>query len=54
MIVDVVDGGREDFVFEIVENLGRCFGVRAPLDFQQEVVRGDSASFAFVADALVD
>jgi len=30
MIVDVIDGCGEDFVFQIVQGLGRSFGVRAP------------------------
>ena len=54
MVVDVIDGGGEDFVFQIVQDLGRRFGVRAPFDFQNEMMRRDSSALALVADALVD
>ena len=54
MVVDVIDGGGENFVFQIVQDFRRRFGVRAPLDFQDEMMWCDPSAFALVPNALVD
>src|SRR5437763_13122663 len=54
VVVDVIDRSSEHFVFQIVKDLGWRFRVRAPFDFQDEVMRSKSSLVAFVSDALVD
>ena len=54
MIVDVIDRGGENFVFEILKDFRRRFRVRAPFDFKFQMMRGDAAFAAFVAHALID
>ena len=54
MVVDVIDRCGEHFVFQIVEYFRRRFRVRAPFDFEYEMMWRDSSFVAFVSDALID